>query len=306
MSLHPAIQAMLDKVASARPMENFSPEKIRATDDSRYAAVPRLPVAHVEDRMISGPRGELRIRIYRPDLAGVHPVMAFFHGSGFVICSIDTHDGLCRQICRRAQVVVVSVDYALAPEDPFPAGPDDALAATCWVAANAADFGGDPDRLVLAGDSAGGTMAAVTAMRLRDSDGPKVLAQLLMYPVTNFPEPAPESYRECGDGLGLTAGAMRYFWGHYLGDLSQAGHPHASPLRAESFAGLPPTYLMTATYDPLRDEGEAYAARLVSAGVETAFVRYADMNHGFMSWAGMLDRADEALDAACAWLALRT
>lgn len=305
MTLHPILQTMLNSVASARQMEDFTPAQIRSTDLKRYAAVPRPAVATVEDRMIAGPRGPIRIRVYRPDAAQGHPVVAFFHGSGFVICSIETHDGLCRQLCRRAGVVVVSVDYGLAPEAPFPAGPDDALAATRWITANGADIGCDPARLAVAGDSAGGTMAAVTAARLRDAGDASIKAQLLMYPVTNYPDPEPASYRTRGDGLGLTAGAMRYFWGHYLADTREGANPLASPLRAPSLAGLPPTYVMTAEYDPLRDEGEAYAARLTAAGVETQLVHYPDMNHGFMSWVGVLDRADDALDAACAWLAVR-
>lgn len=300
--LHPMLQAMVDKGAALPPMTSFTPAEIRATDLARYARVPRPDVARVEDRWIAGPRGNIRIRIYRPDLADGHPVIVFFHGSGFVICSIDTHDGLCRQLCRKAHAVVVSVDYALAPENKFPAGPDDSLAATRWVAENAANIGGDPARLALAGDSAGGTMALVTALRLRDGGGPSVKAQLLFYPVTDYPDPAPSSYRTRGSGFGLTADAMRYFWGHYLENLADGAHPHASPLRAPDLSRLPATYVMTADYDPLRDEGEVLAARLAAAGVDTELVRYADMNHGFLSWVGLLDRADEALDAACLWL----
>ena len=145
----------------------------------------------------------------------------------------------------------------------------------------------------------------VTALRLRDAGEPVVKALLLMYPVTDYPNPAPPSWTERADGYGLTAGAMRWFWGHYLGDPGEGAHPDASPLRAASFAGLPPTYVMTAEYDLLRDEGEALAGKLAEAGVDTAVIRYADMNHGFMSWVGVVDRADEALAAACDWLALR-
>ncbi len=303
--LHPLLQAMLDKGAGLPPMQSFTPTEIRATDGARYARVPRPPVAHVEDRMIPGPRGDIRIRIYRPDMADGHPVVTFFHGSGFVICSLDTHDGLCRQICLRARAVVVSVDYALAPENKFPAGPDDCLAATRWVAENAASLGGDANMHVLAGDSAGGTMAIVTAMRLRDAGAPIIKAQILMYPVTDYPDPVPPSYVERADGFGLSADGMRYFWSHYLDDPSDGEHPHASPLRATDFTGLPPTYIMTAEYDPLRDEGERLADKLTRAGVDTTLIRYADMNHGFMSWVGLLDRSDEALDAACAWLEAR-
>lgn len=303
--LHPKLQAMLDAVAGAPPIENYSPAKIRSTDLARYAAIPRPPVAHVEDRMIPGPRGDIRVRIYRPDLRDGRPVIGYFHGSGFVICSIDTHDGLCRALCLRANAVVVSVDYALAPEHKFPAGPDDSLAATRWIAANATSFGGDPARLALAGDSAGGTMAIVSALRLRDAGEAMVAALLLLYPVTDYPDDPLPSWTERAEGYGLTANAMRWFWGHYLNALSDGAHPDASPLRAPSFAGLPPTYVMTAEYDLLRDEGEALAAKLKDAGVDTALIRYADMNHGFMSFTGVVDRADEALSVACDWLAPR-
>lgn len=302
MPLHPVIQRMLDKVAGLPPMHTFTPNEIRATDLARYAAVPRVEVGHVEDRLIPGPRGDLKVRIYRPDQSDNLPVMAFFHGSGFVICSIDTHDGLCRQICMRARMIVVSVDYALAPENKFPAAPNDCLAATQWVAQNAKSFGGDPSRLCVAGDSAGGNLAAVTALRIRDEGGPHIKAQLLIYPVTDYHTPGTPSYVERGNGYGLTADAMKWFWNHYLNEPSEGVHPHASPLRAKSLGGMPKTYIMTAEYDPLRDEGEIFADRLKQAGVETALVRYPDVNHGFISWVGIVDRSDEALDAACQWL----
>lgn len=300
--LHPMLQVMVDKAAGLPPMQSFTPAEIRATDMERYARVPRPPVADVEDWMIPGPRGEIRIRIYRPDLGRAHPVITFFHGSGFVICSLDTHDGLCRQLCLCAGAVVVSVDYALAPENKFPAGLDDSLAAARWVSANIASLGGDGAAYFLAGDSAGGTMAIVTAMGLRHLGAPRIAGQLLMYPVTNYPDPPPPSFVERGEGFGLTAAGMQYFWDHYLDEPAQGADPLASPLRAPDLAGLPPTYLMTAAYDPLHDEGEQFANRLAEAGVDTTLVRYADMNHGFMSWVGLLDRADEALAAACTWM----
>lgn len=305
MPLHPLLQKMVDAAAELPPLEVFTPQQVRAGDDARFAVVPRPEVAHVEDRMIPGPRGDIRVRIYRPDMDDGHPVIAFFHGSGFCICSIDTHDGLCRQLCLRARAVVVSVDYALAPENKFPAGIEDSIAATKWIAANAAGVGGDPARLVVAGDSAGGTMAIVTALRLRDEGGSPIAAQILIYPVTDYPDPAPPSYYERGEGCGLTANGMRWFWGHYLNDPSERSHPDASPLRADTLAGLPPAYVITAEYDLLRDEGEAFARRLEAAGVETRLVRYSDMNHGFMSLVGLVDRSDEALTAACDWLATK-
>lgn len=306
MALHPTLQGFVDAAAKLPPMESFTPQQVRAGDDARFAAIPRPPVGAVEDRMIPGPRGEIRIRIYTPEAAAPSlPVITFFHGSGFCICSIETHDGLCRQLCNRANAVVVSVDYALAPEHKFPAGIEDSIAATRWVGAHADSLGADPARLVLAGDSAGGTMAIVSALRLRDEDGPPLAALLLIYPVTNYPDPAPPSYPERGEGCGLTANGMRWFWSHYLRNPAEGVHPDASPLRAETFAGLPPTYVITAEYDILRDEGEAFAHRMENDGVDCTLIRYGDMNHGFMSLVGVMDRADEALYAACAWLAGR-
>jgi acetyl esterase len=302
MPLHPMIQSMLDKAAGLPPMHTVPVETIRAGDMARYSAVPRPDVAHVEDRHIDGPRGPLLVRIYRPDLIDGRPVIVFFHGSGFVICSVDTHDGFCRQMCLRAGMVVVSVDYALAPEHRFPAGPDDALAATLWVAARAAEFGGDPDRITLAGDSAGGTMAAVTALRLRDRDGPPIAAQLLIYPVTDHYSAGHPSWTERGTGFGLTADGMRWFWDLYLSDPAQADDPHASPARAADLSGLPPAHVVTAEYDLLRDEGEVFADRLSHAGVAVSRVRYPDVNHGFMNWVGLINRSDEALERASAWL----
>lgn len=306
MTLHPQLQTMIDSMAGAPPMDSYEPEMLR-TIYEELATKARPPfVAHVEDRMIPGPRGEIRVRVYRPDLAPHHPVIAYFHGSAFVICSVNTHDVLCRHLCLRANAVVVSVDYGLGPENKFPAGPDDSLAAARWVAANASAFGGDPTQLIVAGDSAGATMATVTSMRIRDEGGPKVKAQLLIYPVTDYPDNAPPSYTERSQGCGmLTEEAMRWGWSHYLKDTADGAHPHASPNRATNLGSLPPAYIITAEYDILRDEGEVYARQLKEAGVDTTLIRYSDMNHGFMGMVGSLDRADEALAAACDWLATR-
>ncbi len=303
MPIHPALQAMLDKAVNLPPMHTVPLAAIRATDLKRYdIGVPKDEVASAEDRTIPGPRGEIRIRIYRPDLENGRPVTVFFHGSGFCICSIDTHDAMCRQICRRGGTVVVSVDYGLAPENPFPAGPDDAYAAVLWTAAHAASFGGDPTRLAVCGDSAGGTMAAVSAIRARDENGPAIKAQMLLYPVTDHYTGGHASFEERGSGFGLTADGMRWFWDFYVPSTDQAGHPHVSPYRAGSLAGLPKCYLITAEYDLLRDEGEAYGRRLRDAGVAVDHVRYADMNHGFLNWVGLFDRPSEAMDALAAWI----
>ena len=303
MPLHPTLAAMLAKTADMPAINTVPVATIRAGDNTRYlTGLPADVVHSVEDRVITGPRGDIPIRIYRPDAEPMRPVTVFFHGSGFVICSIESHDGMCRQICRRSGSVVVSVDYRLAPENKFPAAPDDCFAATRWVAENAATFGGDASRLAVAGDSAGGNMAAVVALRARDEGGPALRAQLLLYPVTDHPSVQRPSYTERATGYGLTRDAMVWFWDHYLAHPDDGAHPHASPARAESLKGLPPAYVITGEYDPLRDEGEHYATLLREAGVPVEYVRYDDMNHGFLFWVDVIDSSTQAMDAACAWL----
>lgn len=294
---------MLNKAAGSPPMHTVPVENIRATDLARYdIGVPKDEVASVEDRFIPGPRGDIRIRIFRPDLNAGHPVIVFFHGSAFIICSIETHDAMCRQICRRSGAVVVSVDYRLAPENKFPAAPDDCFAATKWAAEHAREIGGDPERLAVAGDSVGGLMAAVCAIRARDLGGPSIVAQILLYPVTDHYSVERPSYAERGAGCGLTRDAMIWAWDLYLETPEQGAHLDASPIRAPSLANLPKAYVITGEYDLLRDEGEDYAARLKQSGVAVDLKRYDDMNHGFLNWVGLVDRSTEAMDALGAWL----
>ena len=263
---------------------------------------PPAEIAGTREQTIDGPAGKLGIRLYTPYGAGPFPLLVFFHGSGFVLCSLDTHDGMCRNLCAGAACIVASVDYRLAPEHKFPAGVDDCLHATRWAAAHAAELGVDPARIAVAGDSAGANMAAVTALRLRDEGGPVLCGQLLLYPVTDYHTPGTPSYEENAEGYGLTRDTMKWFWAHYLSDASQGAHPHASPLRAPNLSGLPPALVITAEYDPLRDEGERYADKLRTAGVSTALTRYDGVNHGFMFWAGVVDKAGVAMNEACGWL----
>ena len=303
MPVDPQIRALLDKGAGVPATHTLPVDVARAQYESRIPLMGKpASVAGVTERVIAGPAGDLRLRIYTPPGEGPFPLMVFFHGSGFVLCSLDTHDGMCRNLCAGGNCVVVSVDYRLAPEAKFPSATEDCLVATKWAAEHAPEFNADPARIVVAGDSAGGNLAAVTALRIRDEGGPALRGQLLLYPVTDYHTPGTASYVENGDGYGLTRATMEWFWKHYLADAADAVHPHASPLRAASVAGLPPAFVMTAEYDPLRDEAEVYGARLRDAGVPVEIVRVAGMNHGFLFWVGVVDAAAAPMAQACAWV----
>jgi acetyl esterase len=303
MPLDPQIRALLDKGAGVPATHTLPVDIARALYEARIAAMaPAAEIARVREETIAGPGGPLRIRIYTPHGTGPFALLVFFHGSGFVLCSLDTHDGMCRNLSAGADCVVASVDYRLAPEHKFPAGIEDCLHATRWAAAHAASLGADPGRIAVAGDSAGGNMAAVTALRLRDEGGPALKGQLLMYPVTDYHTPGTPSYAENAEGYGLTRDTMQWFWDHYLSDPSEAADPHAAPLRARDLSDLPPALVITAEYDPLRDEGELYAEKLRAAGVPTALTRYDGVNHGFMFWVGVVDKAGAAMNEACQWL----
>jgi len=303
MPVDPQIQVLLDMGAGVPATNTLSVAEARAQYEGRIRLMAPAPdVGAVTERSVPGPGGELRLRIYRPTGPGPFPLLAFFHGSGFVLCSLDTHDGMCRHLCAGAGCVVVSVDYRLAPEHKFPAGLDDCVYATRWIAEHAAELDGDATRLAVCGDSAGGNLAAAAALRLRDEAGPPPLGQLLIYPVTDYHTPGTPSYRENAEGYGLTRETMVWFWDHYLASPSQAADPYASPLRATNLAGLPPALVVTAEYDPLRDEGEYFAERLRGAGTEATTSRWDGMNHGFFFWVGRVDKADGAMAESCRWL----
>jgi acetyl esterase len=218
MPVDPQIQALLDLGAGVPATNTLSVAQARAQYEGRIRLMAPAPdVGAVTEHSVPGPGGELRLRIYRPAGSGPFPLLAFFHGSGFVLCSLDTHDGMCRHLCSGAGCVVVSVDYRLAPEHKFPAGLDDCVYATRWIAEHAAELDGEADRLAVCGDSAGGNLAAATSLRLRDEAGPPLLGQLLIYPVTDYHTPGTPSYRDNAEGYGLTRDTMVWFWDRRCG-----------------------------------------------------------------------------------------
>jgi acetyl esterase/lipase len=271
--IQPDVAIVLEMMATVGlpPLESMSPPEARAFMDATNAVRPPGPdVGEIVDGVLPGPAGDLEYRLYRPATPGPHPLMAYFHGGGWVLGSKDSDEPLCRDICVRTGMVVVSVNYRHAPEDRFPAAADDAFAAVKWIAANAIELGGIPGQLVVGGWSAGGNVAAVAAQRARDAGGPGIVAQLLLTPVTDSKTDRP-SLVENADGYVLTAALMRWFWDHYADEQDRAD-PLASPLRG-NVAGLPPAVIVTADFDPLRDEGIAYAEALTTAGVPVRHVR---------------------------------
>jgi acetyl esterase len=300
MPLEPQAKAVLDQmpVLGDEVVLALEPPQLRQAMAAMPGSVgPVEEVARVEDRTLPGPAGEIPVRIYAPSQARRLPALVYFHGGGFVIGSLDTHDGTCRSLANAIGCCVVSVDYRLAPEHKFPAGPEDCYAATRWVAEKGGEIGVDSSRVAIGGDSAGGNLTAVVALMARDRRGPSLCHQLLVYPVANHAFDT-ASYAENEKGYLLSREMMRWFWNHYLGSPEHGKHPYASPLRAESLAGLPPAHVVTAEFDPLRDEGEALAARLRREGVPTTHVRYPGMIHGFFSMTAMIDAAKRAVAEA--------
>jgi acetyl esterase len=315
MPVDAKLQAILDagKALGRKPVELQTPAEARAERAemvAQFVPMPEYAGVWVEDRAIpsdgTGVR-EIAVRVYRPATGdGPWPVVVFFHGGGFVVCTLETHDPYCRALATEAGMMVVSVDYRLAPENKFPAGVEDCLAATEWVLAHAGELGADGSGVFVAGDSAGGTMAAVVALLLRDKGVTGLAGQILIYPVTAHYDPPSASYLEMAEGYGLTWKGMMWFWDHYLKDKGEAADFRAAPLRAESLRGLPRAFVVTAEYDVLRDEGQAYAKRLEEAGVDVTQVFAEGMNHGFacsMSEFPFLPQAKDLLRRVAGWIA---
>jgi acetyl esterase len=303
MALHPQCKAFLDGLAASggKPIEQLPLAEARTVPRAMIElGGPEEPVAEVGDRKIGGPNGPIPIRVYRPAAGDALPALVFFHGGGFVICDLESHDRQCRALANASGCVVVSVDYRLAPEHKFPAAAEDAYAATRYVAEHAAELGVDPGRIAVGGDSAGGNLAAVVALMARDRGGPGLGFQLLIYPLVDFEDASP-SMQQYDQGHFLTREFMEWCARQYLARAADGRTAYASPLNAPDFAGLPPAMVITAECDPLRDQGEAYARRLQSAGVPVELKRYEGMIHPFFSLAGIVDTARTAVaDAASA------
>jgi acetyl esterase len=304
MPLDPIAAGLLQQLEEAGmpPLNEMSPEEARlAAEGFKALAGEPEEVDDVTDRTIPGPGGDIPIRIYTPAGASDRPLpcLVYLHGGGWVLGDIETHDCTCRIVANRSGFKVVSVDYRLAPEHKFPAPLDDCYAAVEWVAANASSIGVDPDLLAVGGDSAGGNLSAAVTLRARDESGPALRMQVLIYPVTDH-DLTTGSYQENADGYLLTRDMMAWFWDHYLADESQGKDPLASPLQAADLSGLPPAFVLTAEFDPLRDEGEAYADRLEEAGVPVTRKRYDGHIHAFWQMPGVFPSAVTAAEEAAA------
>ena len=295
------------QVAGRPPYETLSPAEARAFYlAARFVANPEPPeLARVEPLAIPGPHGAIAARVYTPknlrQSAGLAPVLVFFHGGGWVIGDLDSHDVACRQLADQGQLKVISVDYRLAPEHKFPAAVDDAIAATSWIAENAARLGIDASRLTVGGDSAGGNLAAVVAISARDGDGPAIAGQLLIYPATESAMTHP-SHREPETSILLTHSVIRWFYDHYLNSAADIHDWRASPARAKTLVGLPPAYVLTVGGDPLRDEGDEYASSLKKAGVPVTYRHFPGQFHGFFTMGKLLQQANVAAAEIGVWL----
>ncbi|AMO61437.1 alpha/beta hydrolase [Mycolicibacterium phlei] len=295
MTLDPQIADLIEALDSGFPaVHTMSGAEARAVIRSRFVppADPE-PVGSVTDLDIPGPDGGLPVpvRIYHPDADGPLPILVYAHGGGWVFCDLDSHDGLCRNLSNLLSAVVISVHYRRAPESRWPAAAEDVYAATRWAAEHAAEIGGDADRVAVGGDSAGGNLAAVTALMARDRGGPALVAQLLLYPMidANFDT---ESYRLYGKGFYNPRPALQWYWDQYVPEVADRTHPYASPLHAD-LDGLPPAVVVLAGHDPLRDEAVAYADALEAAGTRVVRCPFEGGIHGFMTMP-MLDIAHKA------------
>jgi acetyl esterase len=305
MPLHPQVEEFRKKriVLNLAPNSEVSPEQARANSRTWRSAIPAdlEPVGKISDRTIPGPESELPIRIYRPDSPGPHPLLMLFHGGGWLIGDLDHEDPSARRMCNQVNAVVVSIDYRLAPETRFPGAPEDCYAGLLWAVENIDQLGIDATNIAVTGTSAGGNLAAAVAQMARDRGGPTIKHQTLFCPVIDYDFDRP-SYTAHSDSFALTEDSMRFFWKQYLGTNAESnGHnPYASPIRAESLAGLPDATIITPEFDPLIDEAVDYANALKQAGVDVTYTQYEGMAHAFNELIGIFDAARVAVDEASA------
>ncbi|MGH8324117.1 MAG: alpha/beta hydrolase [Steroidobacteraceae bacterium] len=298
------MKKILDVMAAAEvpAFHTLQPAAARALMARQMAVGVVEPVAKVEDRTVPGPGGAIPLRIYTPVGAEPGGALVYFHGGGWVLGDIQMTDQPCRMLANASGCVVVSVAYRLAPEHKFPAAPEDCYAATQWVFANAAALNVDPARIAVGGTSAGGTLAVVVALMARDRAGPRLAFQLLIYPATTSELTSKSQQEFADDGYILSRADMEWFWGHYLASSADRTNQYACPAFAKTLRGLPPALVMTAEFDPLRDEGEAFAARLRAEGVPTTLTRYDGVTHGFFGMPTLLDKSKAAIAEAAAAL----
>ena len=303
MPLDPQLEAMFANQPEWPPIRTIPVSALREAvrSSSIQLPPPAVSLASIADRTIAGPNGEIPVRIYTPEGAGPFPVTAYFHGGGFVVGDLDTQDMIARGLAAGAETIVVSVDYRLAPEHKFPAAFEDCWAATQWAAAHAAELGGDPALIAVAGDSAGGVLASACALLARDAGAPRIAAQINWYGPGIHPIPEEGSALEFANGPVLRLEDAHYFWELHIKDESDYDDFRASPMKATSHQGLAPAFIASAECDPIRDAVEAYAPVLEKAGVEVQVKRYPGMVHGFVSWIGFLPGAQEAMADACAF-----
>jgi acetyl esterase len=303
MALHPQCKSFLDIIASGGGPPLYEMPLADARGVARMMIEfggPEEPVARVDNRHVPGPTEPIPIRVYRPSMGERLPAVMFFHGGGFVLGDLETHDRQCRRLANGSGCSVIAVGYRLAPEHRYPAAAEDAYSATCYVAEHGSDFGIDPSRIAVAGDSAGGNLAAVVALMARDRRGPALQCQLLIYPVTDFTDESP-SMQEF-NGHFLTIEMMDWFANQYVPSSTDRRSPYASPMYATDLRGLPPAFVVTAECDMVRDQGEAYARKLLEAGVQVELKRYDGMIHPFISLGGVIDDGHVAIDEAAAVL----
>lgn len=304
MTIHPQARAIMDRIAASGepPLETLPPQEARRFADARVgnSGLPHAEMHAVRDLSAPGPAGPIPLRLYRPSDDRDLPLVMFFHGGGFMVANLDTHDALCRLIAARTGAALIAVDYRLAPENRFPAAPEDCLAATRWALTQGDMLDYDAAHFALAGESSGGNLTAVVAQQLHRGGDAQPAVQVMIYAMFDGSTDS-ESYRRFAEGFFFTRSKSEYFLSHYIGSPDDLDDPRMSPLRAESLTGLPPALIVTAGLDPLLSEAEAYAERLRAAGVAVDYRCFEGWPHGFLFW-GETDAAIEAIDLTCATL----